>query len=224
MKYRYKFRKKYLNQNQSLKYQIMLIFMEEHKRARLGLKSFGEYFGNDSINFNNEEWLKICNVIEKSISNNHKKLIDDIKNIMTIDEYIFSLIENENYSYLFHYEENMDVRIFTITPNGYSYQFNGYMKSDDKANKINNKIQKLILILTTLMTIYYVGSWFKPELDLKDLKMLLKIITEFKLELFVLLRTLNVLLIEFFKIAVLTFLNFLLINKFVDYMKNKFNI
>ncbi len=180
MKHRHKFKKIYLNENQSLKYQIMLVLMEEHKRARLGIKPFiGNYTGDDFISFDNEDWKKISDIIKELISPNHKEFLFEIEDFMTMDEIVFSLIESQNYCYTFEYDKKMEVRIFKITPQGYSYQFNDYMKSSDKANYINNKIQNRIMFLTVVIVLYYFISWFKPELNLKEITSVINSIIAF---------------------------------------------
>lgn len=221
MRYRKEFQKKYLNINQSLKYQIMLILMEEHKRARLGKVYIGNYFGDDCIQFNMEDWKKICKIIERSFSKNHRLILEETKGYMNIDEYIYSLIDSDNYCYKFYNDEKMEVKTFTITAEGYSYQFNGYMKSQDRANKINNKIQKWLLVITSVASIYYIGSWFKPELNLSDIVKYEKILLEFIENILEYLASKINFFMIVFKFSLLVLLNFYFIEYIASYLNKK---
>lgn len=212
MRHRTKFKKKYLKENQSLKYQIMLFFMEEHKRARLGIKPFiGEYFGDDKIEFDDENWVKICDLIENSVSQNHKNLISEMKTYMPIDRYIYSMMENQNYCYRFeeYTIEDISIKSFKLTADGHSYQYNGYMKSQDKSNKINTRIQTWLVILTVGILFYYIGSWFIPNLNLSHFKLLFlflkKVFIFFKVNLFSLIKIFLWLMFSIFIFAMLSY-------------------
>ena len=170
-----------LKKKQSLMYQIMIILMEEHKKARLAKNDYiGIYDGGDSLTFDKESWKKMKKKIKAYITINYKEtfstmydshiigLFPENENILcslrmldistskkvdfkdeddNIDELDFDSFLSDNY-YI----------IFKITNKGYSYQYNGYKKSQDKLQEKAN----LFLLITT---IYYLASWVFPNYD-----------------------------------------------------------
>lgn len=157
-----------LNRSQSLMYQIMLILMEEHKKARLGKGYIGIYDGGDSLVFDKETWKKMRKKILKYISENYKENFSNMQ-----DDYIVGLFPGvEPLCYLRKIslediDSNQEDDKITITKNrnsqkyiikfemtnrGYSYQYNGYKKTQEKLQRTANTF-----VLMTL--IYYILSW-----------------------------------------------------------------
>lgn len=171
-----------LNKNQSLMYQIMIILMEEHKKARLGKSHIGFHDGGDLLVFDKKTWDKeVRNKIKKYISINYRENFKE----MSLD-YIIGLFPEENSlcklrkiekSTIEDREDDFndeEMRIkkdkkdeeevqyveFKITNSGYSYQYNGYKRATDKLQKKANSF-----LLMTL--IYYILSWaFNSSSDL----------------------------------------------------------
>lgn len=173
-----------LEKKQSLMYQIMIILMEEHKKARLAKNDYiGNYDGGDVLTFDKESWKKMKKKIKDYITVNYKETFSEMHDSHIIglfpeDENILCSLrildigngkvdnlKKESYesdkidevdsdSYL---SDNYYI-IFRITNKGYSYQYNGYKKSQDKLQRKAN----LFLLITT---IYYLSSWVFPNYD-----------------------------------------------------------
>ena len=195
-----------LEKKQSLMYQIMIILMEEHKKARLAKNDYiGNYDGGDVLTFDKESWKKMKKKIKDYITVNYKETFSEMHDSHIIglfpeDENILcslrildigngkvdnlkkenhesdkidevdsktELLEKKAYfnesdkidevdsdSYL---SDNYYI-IFRITNKGYSYQYNGHKKSQDKLQRKAN----LFLLITT---IYYLSSWVFPNYD-----------------------------------------------------------
>ena len=74
-------------------YQIMIILMEEHKKARLAKNDYiGIYDGGDSLTFDKESWKKMKKKIKAYITINYKETFSTM-----YDSHIIGLFpENEN--------------------------------------------------------------------------------------------------------------------------------
>lgn len=166
-----------LNKNQSLMYQIMIILMEEHKKARLGKNYIGIYDGGDSLVFDKPTWKKMKKKILRYISDSYKDLFSERQ-----EDYIIGLFPGrmDALCYLrklslssnignnkqtkpeevtFEKEINHDEKYmieFSMTNSGYSYQYNGYKKTQERLQITANRF-----ILMTL--IYYILSWVYPN-------------------------------------------------------------
>lgn len=154
--------KLYLNKKQSLKYQMMIIFMEEHKKARQGKEHIGTYDGSDTLIFDDSSWKKIFQKFQKFTSKGYKKnFIEDNSS----NDRILSLFSTSNeYCSLRVFQTSNNKYIqFIMKDSGYSYQYNSYCKSQDRLQKKAN-----FFIGVTLL--YYVLSWvFKsPEITLSN--------------------------------------------------------
>lgn len=173
-----------LEKKQSLMYQIMIILMEEHKKARLAKNDYiGNYDGGDVLTFDKESWKKMKKKIKDYITVNYKETFSEMHDshiiglfpedenilcslrILDIGNGKFDDLKKESHesdkidevdsdSYL---SDNYYI-IFRITNRGYSYQYNGYKKSQDKLQRKAN----LFLLITT---IYYLSSWVFPNYD-----------------------------------------------------------
>ena len=170
-----------LNKNQSLMYQIMIVLMEEHKKARLGKNYIGIYDGGDSLVFDKPTWKKMKKKILRYISDSYKDLFSEMQ-----EDYIIGLfpgrvdalcylrklslainigndvknnVENKPEEVTFDRGIDHDEKYmieFSMTNAGYSYQYNGYKKTQEKLQITANRF-----VLMTL--IYYILSWVFPE-------------------------------------------------------------
>ena len=153
-----------LNKNQSLMYQIMIILMEEHKKARLCKDSIGYYDGANTLTFDKKQWEKMKKKILFLLSENYKEFFKNMN-----DKYIIGLRENiERESNTSNNSNNKDQEekiflkenifneeyyiAFIIYNKGYSYQYNGYKKTNDKLMITANRFVMLTFF-------YYVFSW-----------------------------------------------------------------
>lgn len=177
---------KYLNKNQSLKYQMMVIIMEEHKKARQGQFHIGNYNGIDTISFDKSSWESMISRISDFISKGYQ---EKFKKIKIDNDIILGFFASENDYYSVRetvISEDVSYIEFTIKDLGYSYQYNGYSKSQDKLQKKAN-----FFIFMTL--IYYILSWFFeapgisivniPENSISLVDILINIVKFFQLEL-----------------------------------------
>ena len=82
-----------LEKKQSLMYQIMIILMEEHKKARLAKNDYiGNYDGGDVLTFDKESWKKMKKKIKDYITVNYKETFSEMH-----DSHIIGLFpEDEN--------------------------------------------------------------------------------------------------------------------------------
>ena len=173
-----------LEKKQSLMYQIMIILMEEHKKARLAKNDYiGNYDGGDVLTFDKESWKKMKKKIKDYITVNYKATFSEMHDSHIIglfpeDENILCSLrildigngKVDNLKKESHESDKIDevdsdsylldnyYIIFRITNKGYSYQYNGYKKSQDKLQRKAN----LFLLITT---IYYLSSWVFPNYD-----------------------------------------------------------
>ena len=167
MNNRYNFHRKHIAENQSLKYQIMLLLMEEHKRARLGINYIGTYNGDDYISFDIFQWKQMCEIIQEFVTQNHKNILFDYKS--SLDDFIFGLIQSKNELYTFVDDSSMNIKFFHLTSNGYSYQFNNYMRSQDRANQINITIQKYMMYFSLGALVYTILNLIKKDITINDI-------------------------------------------------------
>lgn len=168
--------KYFLNKNQSIKYQIMIILMEEHRKGRFNKEHIGSYDGGNILLFDNQSWEKmkekICKFLPKRYTMNGLRMEN---------QRIFGLFSNPGpYCRLTYVRrgrnnppstlgspvDNGEQEIeeieagnvedlyiqFEITDDGYSYQYNGYKRSSDKLQKTANNF-----LLVTIF--YYFFSW-----------------------------------------------------------------
>lgn len=111
-----------IKRKQSLKYQIMLILMEEHKKARLGFEHIGTYDGGNELWFDPQSWEKMRKKIGKYISNNYREkfktsdsnyvfglfsMEKDLCFLEQMDEH--SQIDNSNNTKTAHTQDNDDI-------------------------------------------------------------------------------------------------------------------
>ena len=170
-----------LNKNQSLMYQIMIILMEEHKKARLCKDSIGYYDGANTLTFDKKQWEKMKKKILFLLSENYTEFFKNMN-----DKYIIGLFPEEkdsncalkiqltkwenieresntsNNSNNKDQEEKIFLKenifneeyyiAFIIYNKGYSYQYNGYKKTNDKLMITANRFVMLTFF-------YYVFSW-----------------------------------------------------------------
>lgn len=174
-----------LEKKQSLMYQIMIILMEEHKKARLAKNDYiGNYDGGDILIFDKESWKRMKKKIKGYITVNYKETFsemhnshiiglfpedenilcslrildvknttaDDLKKIKNETPETNEIDEVDSDTYL---SDNYYI-IFRVTNKGYSYQYNGYKKTQDR-------LQQKANLFLSITTIYYLSSWIFPN-------------------------------------------------------------
>ncbi|MBC2850342.1 hypothetical protein H5J22_02645 [Cetobacterium sp. 8H] len=149
-----------LNENQSLKYQMMVILMEEHRKARRGKDYIGTYDGIDTLTFDKVSWNKMLEKIKKYVSKEYRENFR--KNKINLDMILGIFSTPNDYCSLRYYKiKEQEYIQFMMKDVGYSYQYNKYSKSQDRLQKKAN-----YFLLMTL--VYYVVSWFfdSPKIDL----------------------------------------------------------
>lgn len=151
---------------QSFSYQVMIILMHIHKLRRLGLYTEVSYIGRSEIIFSKLEWEKVISLISKIVSLSHKRILETVpiedrgnymlslldvnetSNVENFEEFETNIENRKNRYYVFlvkKVEENntndeleLSYCKFIMTSEGFSYQYNGYKKSEvrlqEKAN------------------------------------------------------------------------------------------
>lgn len=130
-----------INDEQSLEYQVLISFMFIHKLTRKNLYKDVGYIGTNEISFNEKELKKAFSFVEKMISKIHRKTLEKLNErnkklyflgiLRRIDkeEYLkFKLMKNKNKSEYY----------IIMTSQGYSYQYNGYKRSDIRLQETAN--------------------------------------------------------------------------------------
>lgn len=157
--------KRYINKYQSLSYQLMIILMEEHRAARLGKEIIGEYSGGNSLYFDEKTWTRLKIKASKIVSRQYEEKIKNLEN----DE-LLSLMPPEDELFALEVLPNLDgggeVITFGVRGKGYSYQYNGYKRSQEKLQRTANRI-----LIATL--IYYIVTIFFDfdKISLKTINM-----------------------------------------------------
>lgn len=195
-----------IKKRQSLKYQIMILLMEEHMKARLGKDHIGNYDAGNELWFGKSDWDKMKNKIYGYVSKNYKEKIkiSDISYIIGLfsgdDEFCHMEINNidsskisissnlkdetelsspkENIPNTQNNSNNIFNAKFTLTDSGYSYQYNGYKRTHDRLQMRANQF-----VLITF--IYYICSWLIQDpltFFSKMFKWLWKIMSNLKID------------------------------------------
>jgi len=174
-----------ITSRQSLGYQIMLIFMNEHYCGRNNFEYLGKTLGDDKLIFSEEEFRRMSKKVLDLLSNNYKEKIfpeylkgnnynktclEQIENLIV--DYLPKI--NENYCTLNINLDNKDMKYMFIMKNqGYRYQYNGYKQSELKIMQLANTF-----IIITLM--YYIIDFlfeFKKWDLVKNLKYLIPLLS-----------------------------------------------
>jgi len=149
------FKRPKLKKRMSMHYQYMVIFMEEHLLARIEKSKYGHVIDDIHVYSEDELYNFFKNKIKKRLTNNHLNYIE--RNSFK-DSLKDSLIVNDDY-YNAYYNDNYF--IFQMKAKGYSYQYNGYQKADQKLTKTAN-------FFIGVTTIYYIVSWMFTFSQVKD--------------------------------------------------------
>lgn len=157
-----------INSNQSLAYQLMYFFMEEHKNARL-YNHYKEYNGGNSIIIENDKWVQFVKYLKENVSENYKKYFEE--DIDKTTELIYGLLDEcadeERYTVECNQLENDNYSLeFRMTSEGYRYQYNDYMQSEDKRNLQTSKLTQKANLFLGITTIYYVTTFFFQDIDI----------------------------------------------------------
>lgn len=137
-----------INDNQSLEYQMMIILMHIHKMKRFGIIDIGDYIGDNNLYLKENDIKEVNNFINKYLSSNNKHMISFSENPLYLF-YGLNLKDNKQNDFYkidikleddieYNGNKDNDIVIFQMTDKGYSYQYNGYKRSEvrlqDKAN------------------------------------------------------------------------------------------
>lgn len=150
-----------INDEQSLEYQILISFMFIHKLSRKNIYRDVGYIGTNLISFNEEEFEKATLFIEKIISSIHRNNLNNF-NFKNKRLYFIGTLGRINKGkylkfWMLKNKENQNEYYIKMTSQGYSYQYNGYQKSDVRLHETAN----LFALITLLGGIFI---WLeKPE-------------------------------------------------------------
>lgn len=150
-----------INDEQSLEYQILISFMFIHKLRRKNIYKDVGYIGTNEIFFNDIEFEKAIFFVEKMISNIYIDILNkfnlNLKRLFFIGalgrinkgKYLkFKMLKNKKNQYEYYIK---------MTSEGYSYQYNGYRKTDVRLHETAN----FFVLITILGGIFI---WLeKPE-------------------------------------------------------------
>lgn len=128
-----------IDENQSLIYQIMIILMHIHKMKRFGIFEEVEYLGTDYLVITEDEFEIVGNKIKKFLTYNNRDLVDKSNSNPLLLIAFNSSLNNSKYYEIKKIKTNdKKMIVFSITNEGYSYQYNGYKRNEvrlqDKAN------------------------------------------------------------------------------------------
>lgn len=128
-----------INENQSLIYQIMIIIMHIHKMKRFGIFKEIQYMGTDSLVISEDEFEIVGNRIKNFLTYNNKDLVDKSGiNPLLIIAFEGTAKKSSYYEIKKQILNDKKIIIFSMTNEGYSYQYNGYKRNEvrlqDKAN------------------------------------------------------------------------------------------
>lgn len=147
----------------SLNYQLMILFMEQHLKARLNIDDkICDYIGGNDIRFSNCQIKKFSRFVIENVSKNYRELFKENDDEWNIDV-IFGTLSNEHENYFFNFEN--ETIVFNMTDKGYRYQFNGYIQSEDKRSYESVKLTQKANLFLAITTIYYIVSFIFNDLD-----------------------------------------------------------
>mgnify|MGYP000926249352 CR=1 FL=1 len=130
-----------INDEQSLEYQVLISFMFIHKLTRKNLYKDVGYIGTNEISFNEKELEKAFSFVEKMISKIHRKTLENLndRNKKLYFLGILRRIDKEEYlKFKLMKNKNKNEYYIIMTSQGYSYQYNGYKRSDVRLQETAN--------------------------------------------------------------------------------------
>lgn len=130
-----------INDEQSLEYQVLISFMFIHKLTRKNLYKDVGYIGTNEISFNEKELKKAFSFVEKMISKIHRKTLENLndRNKKLYFLGILRRIDKEEYlKFKLMKNKNKNEYYIIMTSQGYSYQYNGYKRSDVRLQETAN--------------------------------------------------------------------------------------
>jgi hypothetical protein len=130
-----------INDEQSLEYQVLISFMFIHKLTRKNLYKDVGYIGTNEISFNEKELKKAFNFVEKMISKIYREILEKLndRNKKLYFLGILRRIDKEEYlKFKLMKNKNKNEYYIIMTSQGYSYQYNGYKKSDVRLQETAN--------------------------------------------------------------------------------------
>lgn len=130
-----------INDEQSLEYQVLISFMFIHKLTRKNLYKDVGYIGTNEISFNEKELKKAFNFVEKMISKIYREILEKLndRNKKLYFLGILRRIDKEKYlKFKLMKNKHKNEYYIIMTSQGYSYQYNGYKKSDVRLQETAN--------------------------------------------------------------------------------------
>ncbi|MCS5420294.1 MULTISPECIES: hypothetical protein [Psychrilyobacter] len=152
-----------IDKKQSLGYQMMLIFMNEHQLARNEINDFGTTLGDDKLTFTAENFKGMALKTLNFISKNHSKrimasAIDEDDLIKKIKELIIKTLLAIDSNYCVLNKDNSEY-VFIMCQEGYRYQYNGYKRPDLKLMGKAN-------LFISLTLVYYIIDFLFKDLEI----------------------------------------------------------
>lgn len=198
-----------LIKKQSLGYQIRTILMHQHYLSRFEKQEIGISNGGDELEVFNDDFDNLVYFIYEKITENYKIKLSGLSKTDILD-YIIFLLRSMEKDY-FSVDIFKDKLVFKMGQDGYRYQFNGYINSEDKRNLENSRLTKWIMWFTGITTFYYIGSWFIKDLDF----------IKFREYINITFNSINIVYLEISKLILLTIINIILIKSIANYLENK---
>lgn len=139
--------------------------MEQHLKARLNDNDkICEYIGGNEIVFSEIEMNNFVKYVIGNISKNYEIIFKSDDFNWNYD-LIFGTLNKDSKYYYFEFNNEINSISFSMTDEGYRYQFNKYMQSEDKRSLESAKLAQKANLFLAITTIYYVGSFIFLDLD-----------------------------------------------------------
>ncbi len=202
-----------LNKEQSLGYQIRTILMNEHYLSRFDEQNIGENDG-DNLIIKFDEFENLVYLIFNKITENYKNKISKLSLENSLN-YVIDILNNTEKKYC-EIQLTEDELIFKMNSEGYRYQFNGYMSSEDKRNLQNAKLTKKANWFIGMTLVYYIVTFIIKDIDYNINEYIKSMISLIKVHS-------GSVLVIVCKILLTFIANIILIKFIADYLENKIN-
>ncbi len=186
--------------------------MNEHYLSRVNNQSIGIGNGGDDLVIYEADYENFVYLIFDKITENYKIKLSGLSQSEIIDFSIYLLGSMDKEFCEFVEKENK--LIFIMKQDGYRYQFNGYMSSEEKRNSQNAKLTKKANFFIGMTLIYYIVTFIIKDLDYdinKNIETIISLIKIYK----------NDFSIIIGKIIITFILNVVLIKSIANYLENK---
>ncbi len=202
-----------LNKEQSLGYQIRTILMNEHYLSRFDEQNIRENDG-DNLIIKFDEFENLVYLIFNKITENYKNKISKLSLENSLN-YVIDILNNTEKKYC-EIQLTEDELIFKMNSEGYRYQFNGYMSSEDKRNLQNAKLTKKANWFIGMTLVYYIVTFIIKDIDYNINEYIKSMISLIKVHS-------GSVLVIVCKILLTFIANIILIKFIADYLENKIN-